>query len=299
MGGRVKMEEVDKKITEEKESEDKRCFVMMPISNQGDYPLGHFDKIYEQIIQPAIKEAGYMPYRVDENKISDAIIDKIFKAVQNCEMAICDLSNRNPNVLYELGLRQAYNRPVVLMQDEKTEKIFDVGGISTIQYRSTRLYDEVIEDREKLKEAILATKDGKCNTLVKIVKTKEAINNDVKVSKEDKVQVILEELLGKVTALTANEQSHSKKVSMYSLDSKTRISRVYNFLEAKWEDILSQQNFDISKAKGLITEVSSVIQSIDEDDKLSIVEKRAFKGELVFLLQRIKNKIYQEEVEKI
>ena len=96
------------------EKKKEQCFVIMPISDQGDYPKGHFDKVYEQIFQPAIREAGYEPYRVDENKICDSIMKKIFDAIYNSPMALCDLSNRNPNVLYELGLRQAYDKPVVL-----------------------------------------------------------------------------------------------------------------------------------------------------------------------------------------
>lgn len=102
--------------------EREKCFVIMPISDQGDYPSGHFTKVYEQIFKPAIEDAGYQPYRVDEDKISNSIINKIFDAVQNCSMALCDLSNCNPNVLYELGIRQAYDKPVVLVQDEKTER---------------------------------------------------------------------------------------------------------------------------------------------------------------------------------
>ena len=78
--------------------------VIMPISDQGDYPEGHFDKIYNQIFKPAIEEAGYEAYRVDENKICDSIMKKIFDALYRCPMAVCDLSNRNPNVLYELGI---------------------------------------------------------------------------------------------------------------------------------------------------------------------------------------------------
>ena len=99
-------------MSDTKEAKE-RCFVIMPISDQGDYPAGHFTKVYEQIIKPAVEETGYEPYRVDENNICDSIINKIFNAIQDCPMAICDLSNRNPNVLYELGLRQAYDKPVV------------------------------------------------------------------------------------------------------------------------------------------------------------------------------------------
>lgn len=175
-----------------KEKEQEKCFIIMPISDQGDYPEGHFTKVYEQIIKPAVIDAGYIPYRVDENKICDAIINKIFDAIQECPMAICDLSNKNPNVLYELGLRQAYDKPVVLIQDEKTNKIFDVSGISTVFYKSTRLYEDVIEARENIKSAILSTKEGKVNSLVKIMKANIADFSEVEVSQDDRLKVILD-----------------------------------------------------------------------------------------------------------
>lgn len=80
------------------------CFVIMPISDQPGYSAEHFTKVYEQIFIPAIEKAGYKADRVDKDNISDSIIYKIFKRIQNSEMALCDLSSRNPNVLYELGL---------------------------------------------------------------------------------------------------------------------------------------------------------------------------------------------------
>lgn len=174
--------------TEDKE----KCFVIMPISDQGDYPKGHFTKVYEQIIKPAVEETGYIPYRVDENKISDTIINKIFAAIQECPMAICDLSNRNPNVLYELGLRQAYDKPVVLIQDDKTENIFDVSGISTIYYQSDRLYENVLRAREEIKDAIISTRKGNINTLVRIVKVNTPDLSNINISPEDKLSAKLD-----------------------------------------------------------------------------------------------------------
>lgn len=176
----------------ENAKDKEKCFVIMPISDQGDYPQGHFTKVYEQIIKPAVEDAGYSPYRVDENKISDTIINKIFDAIQECPMAICDLSNRNPNVLYELGLRQAYDKPVVLIQDDKTEKIFDVSGISTVYYKSERLYENVLNARAEIKEAILSTKDGKMNTLVRIVKANTPDLSNIELSPDDKLSAKLD-----------------------------------------------------------------------------------------------------------
>ena len=133
---------------------------------------------------------------------------KIFDAIQECPMAVCDLSNRNPNVLYELGLRQAYDKPVVLIQDDKTDKIFDVSGISTVFYKSARLYEDVIEARTKIKEAILSTKEGKTNTLAKVMKVNAADFSKVEVSQDDKTNVILGKIYNEIMGLK-NKQKDS------------------------------------------------------------------------------------------
>ena len=90
---------------------------------KGKISWKHFEHVYEQIIKPAVESEGYEAYRVDDDKISNSIIAKIFKAAQTCPMAVCDLSDQNPNVLYELGLRQAYDKPVVLIKDDITKEI--------------------------------------------------------------------------------------------------------------------------------------------------------------------------------
>ena len=180
----------------------------MPISDQGDYENGHFSKVYDQIFKPAIEDAGYEPYRVDENKICDSIIKKIFDAIINCPMALCDLSNRNPNVLYELGLRQAYDKPVVLVQDEKTERIFDVSGINTVGYNSTRLYEHVVEARENITEAIRSTREGKENSIIKVVKAGIADLPTGELTKEDKVEFMLNSIMKDVQDLKHKDQNN-------------------------------------------------------------------------------------------
>lgn len=133
-------------------------------------------------------------------------------------MALCDLSNRNPNVLYELGIRQAYDKPVVLVQDEKTERIFDVSGISTVQYSSKRLYEEVLENRKAITEAIRSTKEGKQNSIIKVVNVKNAEIQKGEVSKEDKIEVLLSGLLEDVKELkkynvSPKQQFQSEEIS--------------------------------------------------------------------------------------
>lgn len=184
----------------------------MPISDQGDYSKGHFQKVFEQIFKPAIWDAGYKAYRVDQDKISSPIINKIFEAIQDCPMALCDSSNRNPNILYELGLRQAYDKPVVLVQDEKTPRIFDVSGINTVHYSSDRLYENVIEARKKITEALISTRDGETNSIVKIVQAESASMTTGTISQQDRIEVMLKGIMNDINEIrnTADRTMHVK-----------------------------------------------------------------------------------------
>lgn len=223
-----------KNKSESVQEEIEKCFVIMPISDQGDYPKGHFTKVYEQIFKPAIEDAEYEPYRVDEDKISNPIINKIFDAVQNCPMALCDLSNRNPNVLYELGLRQAYDKPVVLVQDEKTPRIFDVSGINTVQYSSERLYENVIEARNKITEALISTKKGKENSIVKIVQAETASINMNEFSQEDRMEVMLNSIMSEVKEIR-NLAGSIGNITPVLLNSNMKEDQISNNDLRKWE----------------------------------------------------------------
>lgn len=209
-------------IEDAHEDFNNKCFVIMPISDQPGYPDGHFTKIYEQIFKPAIIDSGLEPYRVDENKLSEPIMVKIFEAIQNCPMAICDLSSRNPNVLYELGLRQAYDKPVILVQDEKTDRIFDVSGINTYTYQSNRLFENVISAKVDITAAIVETKDSgnKSWSLVKLLNTREAVLKKEEVTSEDEQDFLLRTIMARLDGI---EKSIQYKSYEFDLDRKREL----------------------------------------------------------------------------
>ena len=147
------------KTIETNEQTKKKCFVIMPISDVDDYPNGHFNRVYEHIIIPACEQEGYEPIRADATSKSNVIIVDILKNILNCEMAICDLSSRNPNVFYELGFRQAFNMKTVLMKDEKTDRPFDISSIRSINYESSLRIDLVNKAISELARALKETKE--------------------------------------------------------------------------------------------------------------------------------------------
>lgn len=163
------MEESNSKT---KEEPLKTCFVIMPISDVDGYPKGHFDRVYKHIIEPACRLVGYEPIRADETSKTNVIIEDILKNILACDMAICDLSARNPNVFYELGFRQAFNKKTVLMKDEKTDRPFDISAIRSFEYQSSLRIDLVNEAIEKLAKALTETEtmsEEETNSLLKLL----------------------------------------------------------------------------------------------------------------------------------
>lgn len=152
----------------------KECFVVMPISDSDGYETGHFQHVYNDIIMPACEMSGFKPVRADEVKQTNLIHLDILQKLIDSPMCICDLSSRNPNVLFELALRQAFDKPVALIQEVGTKPIFDISPLRYTEYRKERIYHEVLEDQKKIAESAKETFDayekGKgINSIVKLL----------------------------------------------------------------------------------------------------------------------------------
>lgn len=144
----------------------------MPISDNPNYPKGHFTRVYQHIIKPACILAGFEPIRADDVLNTNHIALDILKKIIDSDMSVCDLSNQNPNVLYELGIRQAFNKPVALIKDSKTNRVFDIQGFRDLEYDENLRIDNVQEIIENLAEIIKITyneRENQINSLVKLL----------------------------------------------------------------------------------------------------------------------------------
>lgn len=141
----------------ETKTEKPLCFVIMPFTEGDAYEKGHFKRVYEHVIVPACREAEFEPIRADEEFKTNFIILDVIKRIVESPMVLCDLSGNNPNVLYELGIRQAFNRPVTLIKDYRTEKIFDIQGLRYKEYDQMLRIDNVQKSINEIAESIRRT----------------------------------------------------------------------------------------------------------------------------------------------
>ena len=207
-----------KKTNDDIKNNSQTCFVIMPISDPETYENGHFRCVYEDIFCPAIEAAGYVPKRADDDKSSSMIQVNIIKDIIEAPMAICDLSTRNPNVLFELGIRQAFGLPVVLVQEEGTPRIFDISTINTVDYRKKLNYREVLEDREKIASAIKATTENNdLNSIIRLLDITQKAELKANASNDkDDIKVLLLAMTNEIQQLK-NEVSKSPKVPVVSM----------------------------------------------------------------------------------
>jgi hypothetical protein len=104
------------------------CFVMQPFAA----PLGDY---YEKIYRPAIEKAGLRPVRADaEIFATGKIMDQVWNGINAAKVLVAELTTRNPNVFYELGLAHAMKKPVVLVSAKEEDVPFDLQHIRVIYY---------------------------------------------------------------------------------------------------------------------------------------------------------------------
>jgi hypothetical protein len=207
--------------TEEKSS----CFVIMPISDPEEYKEGHFLRVYNHLIKPACNSAGLTPIRADDVKSTNYIVLDILKRTIESKMVLCDLSSRNPYVLYELGVRQAFNLPVVLIKDKRTSRVFDIQGFRTFDYDESLRIDTVESDVAGLSQALKKTLEQKgadINSLVQLLGITQAeLSDDTPVSPETTlVLATLKDISNRI--LNIEQQSAHPELSEYR-----RIREIY------------------------------------------------------------------------
>ena len=121
------------------------AFVAMPFTEKsGVYPVGFFDEVIRHLITPAAVAAGF---RVETAKKrgSDVIHATIIRDLMAADLVIADLTEHNPNVLFELGWRMAIDKPIALIRALGTKPVFDVDHVLRVFDYSPNLWKSTVE----------------------------------------------------------------------------------------------------------------------------------------------------------
>lgn len=102
-----------------------RCFIITPIGDDSDPIRRHIEGIIDAAIRPALCDKYEL---VVAHKISEpgSITKQIIKEIYSDKLAIANLTNKNPNVMYELAFRHSLGKPVIMIAEKGTPLPSDI-----------------------------------------------------------------------------------------------------------------------------------------------------------------------------
>jgi hypothetical protein len=134
-----------------------KCFAIMPFGErEAARSKGFFDEVLRALIAPAGRDAGFEVLTANRDG-SDVIHATIVNQLLDADLVVADLTENNPNVLFELGLRIAEDKPVALIRAKGTAAIFDVDNMLRVFEYDPNLWSSSIDhDRPRLTDHVKA-----------------------------------------------------------------------------------------------------------------------------------------------
>ncbi|MBK8027714.1 MAG: hypothetical protein IPK19_41625 [Chloroflexi bacterium] len=142
---RRKARDLDAVVQAEPEK-PKTLFVAMPFAQE-------YEDTFFLAISAAAQQHGLVAQRMDAIVYDDLIMTKMHKSITSSALFIADLSQGNPNVMYELGYAKAKNRPTILISATPVAELpFDVRGWPVTQYKLGQVHKLAAELSKQIKE---------------------------------------------------------------------------------------------------------------------------------------------------
>ncbi|MEY2502510.1 MAG: hypothetical protein QOI07_2844 [Verrucomicrobiota bacterium] len=168
----------------------------MPISPIDGCDEAHWLEV-RTILGDAIRDGGFDPSLVSDADDIGIIQKRIIQNLYENPIVVCDVSGKNPNVMFELGLRLAFDKPTLIVKDDKTAYSFDTAPIEHLAYPRDLRFAAIVEFKRELTRKLkatytAATNDSQYTTFLKHFGTFSVAKLESKEVSGD--QIILEEL---------------------------------------------------------------------------------------------------------
>lgn len=135
------------------------CGIIIPISATSNHSEAHWAAV-RILISRAIEKAGFDAAPVWENSSADRVSERIIGNIFQFPLVVADISDSNPNVMLELGLRLASKKPTVVVVNHGGVIPFDIRDFHAVQYPPTLSILEMEAFIEELSTTLVAKDDA-------------------------------------------------------------------------------------------------------------------------------------------
>lgn len=112
------------------EKEDKLVFVLIPFEKE-------FEPVYQEHIKRVVEDLDFKCVRADEIFSINPVIEDVWEYINKACLIIADLTSRNPNVLYEVGICHTLGKEAILMSQSMRDVPFDLRHLRIVTYVNT------------------------------------------------------------------------------------------------------------------------------------------------------------------
>lgn len=193
----------------------KTCFIITPLGEDSSPVRRKADGLIASVIKPVLAELGYKCLPPHEIDASGSITVQIVRQILEAPMVVANLTDLNPNVMYELAIRHAKRLPVISVVERGTRLPFDLAAERTIFFDNDMMGVEIL--KPQLKNAILTAEgeDLHDNPIYRAIKESTIIKEITASSGSDSVQSFiidkLEELSNKISRIPSALTNSSEK----------------------------------------------------------------------------------------
>lgn len=107
-------------------------FVIMPFSATETCTESEWTDIYENVFRPAIEDCGYSCEKAQPE--TGSLIKTILEKLKSSTIVLADITDKNPNVLYELGVRHCLSKRTIIVAQSADHIPSDLRGYWSIIY---------------------------------------------------------------------------------------------------------------------------------------------------------------------
>lgn len=283
----------------EAKAEDKppKCGLIAPIAAMDGCSEAHWEEV-RFIIKEALQDTDFIVELVSDSNEIGIIQKRIVENIYYNEMVICDVSGKNPNVMFELGMRLAFDKPTIIIKDDKTNYSFDTAPIEHIEYPRDLHYLTIQNFKTKLKSKVVATYEAskKADYTTFLKHFGQFVTTGIEGKPVGAEQFIVEALMEmkteirslKLDQINLRHQEYKVKTNLIkpSSDNSVRTFVQRHMKENKIDNFLLTQKESAALVEGLTTEfvnVHGLTTLIDSSTRKTISEAvRSAVAELEF-----------------
>lgn len=267
----------------EKNNKEKKptCGIIMPISLIDNCPPEHWADVLG-IIKDVCITNNFVPNLVSDADDIGVIHNRIIENIYSSDIVICDVSCKNANVMFELGMRLAFDKPTIIIKDDLTGYSFDTSLIEHLEYPRDLRFTTINKFKDSLGKKIKATyeksqSDPNYSTFLKnFGKYKIAHLEDREVTSDTFILNAIEDLRRDIRII--------KNVSIHDREENTRgfiglgrgigsreIPEESRIIFRKYVQDYIKSNNLMAKPKEMDIMLPDIIEELEKNDELKLI----------------------------